>query len=769
MKIGWTISRYIAASVLPYFLFSWILLSVILFVQQGSRFSDIFFSASIPSSLIWQLSIALIPNVIAFTCPMAVLVGVVIGLTKMQGDSEMVAIRASGASNLQIMTPMIVLGVLLSVFTIFINLFGVPLAASVVRGVALRAAIYKLESPIEPGVFNTEISGYTVYVKHGDLNSGEWQNIFIHQQDPKNGSVRLITSRRGRIDSSGDTSELVLENAASTVFNIDPADPKYVSENINQLRLVIKTRKDDLVQRLGNSEMAPEELGLAELSRYAGEKEGEDRVEANILLQRRLILSISPLIFCILGTSMVLRFNRGGRGFAMVLALISLIGFYLFTFLGEQLARTGKISVIWSAIIPLSASLLAFLWLNYVSRYNIVNTLYERIRSSFKGFTLTKPRVGRGSFLLDITTGIRDFDLITNLFRYYVLTLFFLSTVFIVFTAFELWKFAGVMDRGITLLAQYILYLFPFIYLQLAPSAAMIAVLATYVIKSRQNEIVTWTAAGQSVYRLLFPAFVIMLILGGFNLLLQETILPDANKVQDATRMKLRSRGKITSSEGKLWVANDDRIYSFRLNSSASDNEKHVIMSCDTSCPLNDVEIYSFNNEGILQTLYRSPTAEWDSDEIKLPANVTVTDFSTGVARTTVASNISLAEDANPLLETLKKPSHLNIGETRHQIENSESDIERRSLRVALEKKWSTLILPFVIALFTAPFALSLSRTGKAATVGVAVGLWLVFMGVSAVFEQFGINGSLHPQMAVWAPIGIFAFIGVYLLSRVRT
>jgi lipopolysaccharide export LptBFGC system permease protein LptF len=35
----------------------------------------------------------------------------------------------------------------------------------------------------------------------------------------------------------------------------------------------------------------------------------------------------------------------------------------------------------------------------------------------------------------------------------------------------------------------------------------MIAILATYVIKSRRNEIVTWTAAGQSIYRLLFPCF----------------------------------------------------------------------------------------------------------------------------------------------------------------------------------------------------------------------------------------------------------------------
>ena len=85
----------VIGAIVPYFVSAWLLLSVILFVQQASRFSDIFFSINIPSNLIWQLAAALIPNVVAFTCPMAALVGIVIGLTKMQGDSELVAIRAA--------------------------------------------------------------------------------------------------------------------------------------------------------------------------------------------------------------------------------------------------------------------------------------------------------------------------------------------------------------------------------------------------------------------------------------------------------------------------------------------------------------------------------------------------------------------------------------------------------------------------------------------------------------------------------------------------
>ena len=64
MRFSWKISKYLIGAVLPYFIFSWLLLSVILFVQQASRFSDIFFSVNIPTNLVWQLTFALVPSVI---------------------------------------------------------------------------------------------------------------------------------------------------------------------------------------------------------------------------------------------------------------------------------------------------------------------------------------------------------------------------------------------------------------------------------------------------------------------------------------------------------------------------------------------------------------------------------------------------------------------------------------------------------------------------------------------------------------------------------
>jgi len=94
MRLGRIISFYLVRAVVPYFLLAWTILTVILFVQQAGRYSEIFFDPNLPASFIWQLTFALIPNVIAFTCPMAVLVGVIIGLSRMQTDNELTAIRS---------------------------------------------------------------------------------------------------------------------------------------------------------------------------------------------------------------------------------------------------------------------------------------------------------------------------------------------------------------------------------------------------------------------------------------------------------------------------------------------------------------------------------------------------------------------------------------------------------------------------------------------------------------------------------------------------
>jgi len=167
--------------------------------------------------------------------------------------------------------------------------------------------------------------------------------------------------------------------------------------------------------------------------------------------------------------------------------------------------------------------------------------------------------------------------------------------------------------------------------------------------------------------------------------------------------------------------------------------------------------------------VYRAKNAVWEHGNVVFIGNVEKSDLREGKIDTKTLNGGELAEMNDPFLGIRAKPSQLNTGEIKRQIATSDSDLERRNLMVALEKKYTTLFLPFVMALFTAPFSLSLSRKGKAVTIGYAIGLWLLFTGTTSVFEQLGLNGLLSPPLAVWSPLVIFSMFGIYLLSKVRT
>lgn len=287
----------------------------------------------------------------------------------------------------------------------------------------------------------------------------------------------------------------------------------------------------------------------------------------------------------------------------------------------------------------------------------------------------------------------------------------------------------------------------------------MVAILATFVIKSRQNEIVTWTAAGQSVYRLLAPCFVLMFFLGLFNWGIQEFVAPRTNQKQDIMRAQIRNKGILAQKEGKYWVANQNRIYSFdKAERQSAANSK-----------VENLTIYEFSPEfQKLTAVYKTPTAIWQANQIAL-TETEKTVVNNQALETQKLANIELAEAENPFNNLNQKPSYLTSSETKTQLKEAESETEARSLEVALQKKYTTPFLPFIIALFTAPFALSLSRKGKVLTVGYAVGLWLVFIGISSSFEQAGLSGNIFPTLAVWTPLFLFSMIGVYLFSKVRT
>src|SRR5204862_5777574 len=141
------------------------------------------------------------------------------------------------------------------------------------------------------------------------------------------------------------------------------------------------------------------------------------------------------------------------------------------------------------------------------------------------------------------------------------------------------------------------------------------------------------------------PCFLLMVLLGGVNWAVQERVLPRANQLQDTTRELIRNHGIAASQPGKYWVADDNRIYSFKLPEGASDNEKPETKMAavgrqtpasdnekqDVQCParcVTDLSVYEFGDNGThLQSVYRAKTATWAGGRIVFTGNVEKSDM----------------------------------------------------------------------------------------------------------------------------------------------
>ncbi|MBC7795456.1 MAG: LptF/LptG family permease [Pyrinomonadaceae bacterium] len=817
------IERYLWRTIAPYFFISWSLLTIVIFLQQGSRFGEILIGTQIPLKLVLRLSAAIVLTVIAFTGPMALMVGVLLGLGQLRGDSELTIFEAAGISRWRILAPCLILGFAVCIFSLAINIYGVPWASQTLRRVAVEAAILKLESPIEPGTFNTNIGNYVIYVDGGDNEKGYWEKVFLTSTEP-NGNMRLITSKNGRIDSGSEKSELVLSDAVVTTLpRTDAASQSEITtEQVATLRVTLETGRRELLKKLQNAERQPDEMGLAELARYSNGKIGKERNEAEVLWYRRVTLSIAPLLLAIAAVSLSLRFGRGGRSGAGALALSAIVAYYLLSLLGEQLVRGGVVIPIIGCWLATFTTLAFSLWwwfgaMRLGSLRNSLLKLFKGQTRSDSGFNDDKTSINvDGTVYYDENSvnvnlekskpekinltginrrklfgvpeiGLLELDLVGFTTRFLFLVIGGLWLLFLIFTTFEILRFAALTTGGGILLLKYLIFFTPLVLWQVAPVGMMLAVLVTFAIKSRQSEIVIWEASGFGKFRLMLPVLLYSLLIGFAAWSVQEQILPRTNLWQDNLRAQLRGEGSVGRKENRLWVKTINGICSFVVSNEAAKNPDGG-SQVDFKPPnagnagnnLNgrnggkgesakDVFFYNFNADGIhLKRITYADDAFWSDGSMQLNGDVKQIDWlNTFVERKNFEKVTIAANDGfNPFSQVEDKLSHLDTGEILNRLNNVESRSEERRLTVAWNKRYATIFQPIVQVMLCLPFAFWFRGKGVTKALATVLGVWMFFVLISTAFERLGSEGFLSPMLAVWSPLVIFAGLGSYWLTK---
>ncbi len=757
----------------PYILISLLLLSAVLLAQQAARLAEIVIYADLPVSLLGSIGAALLPGVLIFSIPLATLAGIIIGFSRMGSDSEIVAMRAAGVGSWTMIWPALLVGLLLTGATTYLHLKEAPQAARDLERIALEGLLAKLDSPVEPRTFST-LPRYVIYVRDGNREQGTWGRVFIFGQRADH--TEVYTARSGRIDSAGDRSELVLTDVLSTEFPVAAAEgatqqpatnnplggnngeKSYVVKRLDQVRFSINTGRASIVEQLNQRNTNADAMEWSDLRERVESGSSGEQTEALRILNRRVALSLAPLVFSLLGATLGLRIRRGGRSVGVLLTLIVVIVYYLLSLLGESMARLGTVSPYigpWLATIFVLGLTVLFLFVKRVPFISSMSILSRRTTAT-TATAKTSHAKHRGFSAVGFPS-LMDATLFRSLVVSFVVCFAALAAIFNIFTLFELWRF----NAGTGLMARYLLFLLPLVTVELFPATMLITVLVTYALLARRHEAIAWWASGQSVYRLMLPGFCFALVIAFGSWLVQEYVMPGANLRQDGLRARIRGdKARTTTPTGRQWLASTEtgRFYSYEFSEDGR---------------LIEPTVYELDEDAVhLAQVVSGKSGAWtDPTHLKINETETLTLKEMNVERKS-AAEITFAGVESPAVfkPTTDRPSQLSSKDLRGYLEAAKQrGIDVSSLAVALQRKYAGPFGIIIMALIGMPLAVSFGRKGTVIALCAAVVVGVAYWALGGGFQQLGNHGLLRPSVAGWSPLVIFTAAGTYFLSRVRT
>jgi LPS export ABC transporter permease LptG len=336
----------------------------------------------------------------------------------------------------------------------------------------------------------------------------------------------------------------------------------------------------------------------------------------------------------------------------------------------------------------------------------------------------------------------------------------------LVFTLFELLN--DIMRNHVSVLAvgEYLLNVTPyFLYYPIAPLSMLLAVLVTFGLLQRSNEITAIKATGISVYRVVVPVLIASTLVAGVLFLSDQFYLPYTNKRQDALRNRIKGKPAQT-------YLRPDRKWIFGQH---SDIYYYQFFDPDRNT-FGGVSVFQFDPRSF-QITHRitAERAHWSDSMDRWIYEQGWERSLSGSAienyrKFDVATYPELAEAPAYFKKEIIQSQEMSYDELRryiHDLEQSGFDVVR--LRVQLQKKIAYPLITLVMAILAIPFALFTGKRSAVTGVATAIGIGVVYWTISGLFEAMGNLSQLPPAVAAWSPDLVFGFIGGYLILRMPT
>jgi len=322
MKI---LHRYIITEFIPPTLLALFIFTFILIMERLFDSINLLISKGVSLSSVIQLLGYVLPSVLVYTIPMAILAGTLICFGRLSSDNEITAIQASGVSLYSIFSPVIILSLIVSIFLVSFNEKIAPRAFNRFRQlyyqIVQRNPILKLEERTF-----LEIEDYRLYVEKIKQKKGKLSGIIMYQMEEA-GFPTLITAQRGNMVCN--EQQVLFRLFDGSIQQKDKYDPNKYSityfENYD-ISLDLSQTPPPTAKRI--RQMEKSEL-LQEIRKL--KQDNIPTYSLEVEYHQRKSLAFASFVFCLIGIPLGIRARKGGKsiGFSLSLGLFLLYWFLL--------------------------------------------------------------------------------------------------------------------------------------------------------------------------------------------------------------------------------------------------------------------------------------------------------------------------------------------------------------------------------------------------------------------------------------------------------
>lgn len=336
--------------------------------------------------------------------------------------------------------------------------------------------------------------------------------------------------------------------------------------------------------------------------------------------------------------------------------------------------------------------------------------------------------------------------------------------LFETFTFFELLDDIARHRVPFLVVEEYFRYLAPYLVYNLAPLGALVGVLVTIGVMSKNNEIVACKASGISLYRLALPLLCAGVVLAGAMFVLDYTYLPYANQQQDALRNQIKGRPAQTYTRPQRWIFGENsKIYNYDL----FDPTENLFGG------LSLVELDPATFE--MRRRVFASRARWsNAEKVWVLEGGWVRDFSGGTIvryeQFTATSLPELSEPPSYFIREVRQASQMNVTALGRYIDGlHKAGFDVANLMVQWHVKLGFPLIAPISMLLAIPFALLVGARGAVGGVALGVAIGILYWTAARLLEAMGGVGQLPPLLAAWSTDITFFFLGLYFFFKMPT